>query len=202
MTPRRLPKVLTDEQARALLALPSRRYPTGRRNRALLAMLYVPCCLRVGESVKLKLRDVDLAERTVRVWRGKGGRDRTVYLDDATTAALREWLDVRPKGAETLFSTLKGGPLSARYVQQLTGRLGAKAGLAVRVTPHVFRHSGASELLRRGFTLADVQRLLGHSNIATANIYLHVFNTDLAAKVWALNGVAAEPAAGTQGGAQ
>lgn len=197
MTPRRLPKVLTDEQTRRILAVPSRRYPTGRRNRALLAMMYLPACLRVSEVCDLKLRDVNLRDGTARIWRGKGGRDRTVYLDAATLAALREWLEVRPQGGETLFCTLQGGRVSPRYVQQLVDRLAQKARIGQHVTPHVLRHSGASELLRRGFSLADVQRILGHSNIATTNIYLHVFDTDLAAKVRALINGAPEPVPAT-----
>jgi len=187
MPPRRLPRVLTDEQAQKLLALPSRRYPTGRRNRALLAMLYKPCCLRVSEALALKLRDVNLSEGTAHVWRGKGAKDRTVYLDAYTTETLRTWLEMRPQGAETLFCTLQGKPLSSAYVRGLVARLAERAGIPFRVHPHTLRHSGASELLRRGFTVADVQRVLGHSNVATTSIYLHVFDSDLAAKVRGLN---------------
>jgi site-specific recombinase XerD len=187
---------LTDEQARALLALPSRRYPTGRRNRALLALLYLPCCLRISEALALKVRDVNLVEGTVRVWRGKGAKDRTVYLDAYTSELLRLWLEVRPQGSETLFCTLKGGALDASYVRHLLARLGEKAGAGWRVHPHTLRHSGASELLRRGFTLAEVQRILGHANAATTSVYLHVFDGDLAAKVRA---VCAEPSPGAGG---
>ena len=190
MAPRKLPRILTDTQARALLALPSRRYPTGRRNRALLALLYMPCCLRIAEALALKVRDVNLAEGTVRVWRGKGARDRTVYLDDATREHLRTWLEVRPQGGETLLCTLKGGALDASYARHLLARLGEKLNLGWRLHPHTLRHSGASELLRRGFSLADVQRVLGHANAATTSIYLHVFDTDLAAKVRGLDGAA------------
>jgi len=183
MRPKKLPRVLTDEQAQKLLALPSRRYPTGRRNRALLAMLYKPCCLRVSEALGLKLRDVNPSEGTVHVWRGKGAKDRTVYLDAYTTEILRAWLEVRPKGAVTLFCTLEGRPVSTAYVRGMIARLGDHAEIGFRVHPHTLRHSGASELLRRGFTLADVQRILGHANISTTSVYLHVFDSDLAAKV-------------------
>jgi integrase/recombinase XerD len=186
MAPKKLPRILTDAQARALLALPNRRYPTGRRNRALLAMLYMPTCLRIAEALALKLRDVDLAAGVVNVRRGKGARDRTCYLDDMTREHLRAWLEVRPQGAETLLCTLKGGTLDTSYARHLLARLGEKLGLEWRLHPHTLRHSGASELLRRGFTLADVQRVLGHANAATTSIYLHVFDSDLAAKVQAL----------------
>jgi len=124
-TGRKLPQVITAEQAKRLLALPSRRYPTGRRNHALLSMLYLPTCLRISEALALKVRDVNLTEGT--------------------------------------------GP--------------SVAGLPFRLHPHTLRHAGASELLRRGFTLADVQRPLRHSNVATTSIYLHVFDGDSAAKV-------------------
>jgi len=184
MRPKKLPRVLTDEQTRKLLALPNRRYPTGRRNRALLAMLYMPCCLRVSEALGLKVRDANLSDGTVHVWRGKGAKDRTVYLDAYTTEVLRAWVEVRPKGGETLLCTLEGRPVSSAYVRGLVARLGERAEIGFRVHPHTLRHSGASELLRSGqFTLADVQRILGHANVSTTSVYLHVFDSDLAAKV-------------------
>ena len=180
---KKLPQVITDEQAQALLALPSRRYPTGRRNRALLALLYLPTCLRISEALALKVRDVNLTEGTVRVWRGKGAKDRTVYLNGYAKEVLQAWLDLRPQGAETLLCTLQGKPLSTSYARHLLARLGEKAGIPFRLHPHTLRHAGASELLCRGFTLADVQRILGHSNVSTTSVYLHVFDSDLAAKV-------------------
>ena len=184
--PHKLPQVLRHEQVQALLALPNRRYPTGRRNRALLALLYLPCCLRISEALGLKVRDVNLDEGSVRVWRGKGGRDRTVYLDQGTAEIVRAWLDVRPNGSQSLLCTLQGRACSTGYARGLLARLGAKAGVGFRVHPHTLRHSGASELLRRGFSIADVQRILGHANVATTSIYLHVHDADLAAKVKAL----------------
>ncbi len=117
------------------------------------------------------------------VWRGKGAKDRTVYLSPYAKEVLQAWLDVRPQGAETLLCTLQGKPLDTSYARHLLARLGEKAGIPFRLHPHTLRHAGASELLRRGFTLADVQRLLGHSNVSTTSVYLHVFDSDLAAKV-------------------
>lgn len=191
MTPRTLPKVLTDEELRALLAIPSRRYPTGRRNRALLAMMGATTCLRVSEALALKLRDVNLAEGKVNVWRGKGKRDRTAYLSDAQVEALRGWLEVRPKGAATLFCTLAGRPLSTSYVRQMVARLAERAGIEWRVHPHSLRHTGASQMLRGGFTLAEVQKTLGHSNVSTTSVYLHVFDGDLREKARAFGAEAA-----------
>ena len=182
----KLPKVLTDDQVQAIMAIPSRRYPTGIRNRALLAVLYMPCCLRISEALAVKPCDVDLKDGTLHVWRGKGAKDRTVYLDGLTKELLRAWLDNRPNGAEALFSTLKGRPVSTAYARQMVARLGKKAEIAFRVHPHTFRHSGASELLKRGFSLADVQRILGHSSIATTAIYLHVHDPELQKKVQTL----------------
>lgn len=180
---KRLPQILTHEQAQALLALPNRRYPTGRRNRALLALLYLPACLRISEALALKVRDVNLEQGAVRVWRGKGAKDRTVYLDALTSEIVRSWLEVRPNGSETLLCTLQGAQVSAGYARGLLARLGEKLDLGWRLHPHTLRHSGASELLRRGLTIADVQRVLGHANIATTSVYLHVHDNDLAAKI-------------------
>ena len=91
----------------------------------------------------------------------------------------------RPARRQRFFTTLPGKPLSARYLQQLVKRLAYKAGLerADQITPHVFRHTYATELLNGDFTIREVQTLLGHSNVSTTQIYTHVEPRALSAKI-------------------
>src|SRR5438105_8165507 len=114
----KLPQRLTREEAAALIAQPNRRYPTGIRNRALLRLLY-RSGLRCSEALNLRLRDVDLARGEIRVWQGKGERDRRVWIDDATIEMLALWRHRRPK-SEWFFCTLHGGKLDDRYVRRMT----------------------------------------------------------------------------------
>lgn len=131
--------------AAALIAQPSRRYPTGVRNRALLRLMYRGG-LRVSEALNLTPRDVDLRRGEIRVNRGKGDRDRVVWVDDTTVEMLAAWQAIRPRSPR-FFSTLKGGKLQPSYVRTMTARYGRKAGIGIRVHPHLLRHTMASEAL-------------------------------------------------------
>jgi integrase/recombinase XerD len=113
-TPNRLPRSLSPDERRALLAQPSRRYPTGIRNRALMAtMLYAG--LRCSEALALRPRDVDLSAYLLRVVQGKGKKDRVVPIDLTLEPHLLEWRARRPAGPR-FFLTLQGRPLGDRYL--------------------------------------------------------------------------------------
>jgi len=170
--PKTLPKRLTREEASALLAQPNLRYPTGIRDRALMRTFY--CAgLRCAEGLDLKVRDVNLAKNEVRVNKGKGGKDRILWVDDATVEMLDRWKFIRPRG-EWFYSTLKGRHLNSSAVREMMARRGLKAGIPIRVHPHILRHTFASELLEEGYTIAEVQILLGHSRMETTSGYLHI----------------------------
>ena len=202
MAKRRLPQPLEPEELRAVLAIPNRRAPTGCRNRAMLTLMAAEG-LRVGEVVGLRLSDLSRRRDRIRVINGKGG-DRTVYLTEATSGRIAEWLAVRGKLApdsawlfpqvrlssyrnpgERSGAKLRGSKLSTSYVRALTARLGAKAGLPEgrRTNPHVFRHTAATAMVEGGFELPEVQAQLGHRNIATTSVYLHVRNARLASRM-------------------
>ena len=124
----------------------------------------------------------------VEVHNGKGGRDRVIPLDGRAVGWVKAWQAVAAaRGIDSpwLFSTLAGGPLSPRYLQQMVKRMAARAGLArlERITPHTLRHTYATELLDEGFNLREVQFLLGHTSVATTQIYTHVRPLEVAAKV-------------------
>ena len=173
---RRLPpEVLTRDEVNALMRACSKRAPTGIRNRALIAVLYRGM-LRISEALLLKPKDLDRQAGTIRVLRGKGGKARTVGLDDGAWAIVELWLGRRQglglSGRHPLFCTLRGAPLSTSYCRGLFTRLGERAGIEKRVHPHGLRHTGAAELRVEGADIAVIARQLGHSSIANTSRYL------------------------------
>ncbi len=173
---RKLPgEVLRREEVAALMRACSTRAPTGRRNRALLALLY-RSGLRISEALALKPRDLDAKAGTVRVRRGKGGKARTVGMDAEAFDVLARWLDTRKglgiNGTHPVFCTLKGGPVAAAYVRSLLPRLARKAGIDRRVHAHALRHTLAVELVREGISVEHIRKQLGHASLSTTAKYL------------------------------
>lgn len=170
------PEILTKDEAKKLITTPSRRYPTGLRNRALLAVMY-GAGLRVSEALALRPSDVDVDGCSVRVLHGKGDQDRFAAIDKGALVHVVEWMAARRalglKARGPLLCTLQGGQLNDRYVRELVARLAEKAGIDKRVNPHALRHTHAAELEREGFTVTEIQHQLGHSNLNTTAVYLN-----------------------------
>ncbi|MBI5085990.1 MAG: site-specific tyrosine recombinase XerD [Acidobacteria bacterium] len=185
-TPRQwqnLPKYLTSQQVGDLLRSPDGAKPGGRRDLAMLELLYA-CGLRVSELCNLKLTDLDLELGFLRVT-GKGGKQRLVPVGSKAQEAIRTYLAaarsalLKSKSSQYLFVTNRGGPMTRQGFWKLLGGLGRKAGIFRNLTPHVVRHSFATHLLEGGADLRSVQTMLGHSDIATTQIYTHVVRTRL-----------------------
>ena len=184
-SPRRgrpLPRVLTREEAAALIAAASARDPVRGLRLACMIELAYAGGLRVSELTGLTLAQVARGPDFLMI-RGKGGKERLAPLNDAARAAVRAWLEVRsqtlPKGDAAnpwLFpSGGKGGRLTPRRFAQLLSEAAVEAGIdPARVSPHVLRHAFATHLLEGGADLRVVQTLLGHADIATTQIYTHV----------------------------
>ena len=177
-TERRLPRVLTQPEAAALLALPPGDDPLGLRDRALLELLYATG-IRVGELCALDVDDLDGGRRVVRVL-GKGAKERTVPYGVPAARALQRWLDhgrpalVAPGAGPALFLGSRGRRIDQRAVRRLVhGYLREVAG-GPDLGPHGLRHSAATHLLEGGADLRSVQELLGHATLATTQIYTHV----------------------------
>lgn len=195
--PRKLPNVLTQEQAEKLLAQPNVRCPTGLRNRVMLELMY-RAGLRNSEVRNLALADIRWKERELLVRQGKGKKDRTVPITNSTHDWLQRWKDQRLKlgirSRKHFFTTLKGGQVAERYLQELVKRLAVKAGIEPdRVTPHVLRHTYATQLHRNGQSIRAIQELLGHSSVSTTQVYTHVAPEDLRAAVETLEEAEPEP---------
>ena len=193
--PKRLPRFLSQEQADRLMDTPDTAKPTGLRDQALLEIIY-GAGLRVSEASNLRVTDVNLSTREIRV-RGKGSKERVVLIGQTAKNALSLYLrDGRPKlagkGSDfTLFLNRFGGRLSQRSIQEKVRRYSMKAALPEGVHTHTLRHSYATHLLEGGADLRVVQELMGHATPATTQIYTHVTNAQ-AKKVY----MAAHPRAG------
>jgi integrase/recombinase XerC len=190
---RRLPSFLPKDESKDLLDTTFEDTDAGRRDRALLELLYA-CGLRVAECCGLDLEDVDRRHGTVRVL-GKGNRERMIPVGDAALAALDDYLGGRGaylggrganlgggganlagRGAAAgpLFRNPRGERLTTRSVHRIVGRRARAAGIARRVTPHTLRHTFATHLLDGGADLRMIQELLGHSRLSTTQRYTHV----------------------------
>jgi integrase/recombinase XerD len=180
---KRLPFVLDQAEVEKMLRRPNIKCPTGLRNRAILEIM-AGAGLRVSEVVQLKPGEIRWDTGIIEVHDGKGGRDRNVPVTSETLGWLRAWQGKRPQ-ARRFFCTLRGTPVSTRYLQAAVKRIARKAGVenAERVSPHTLRHTYATQKLEAGFNLREVQELLGHSSVTTTQVYTHVRPRELAAKV-------------------
>ena len=173
-----LPSYLTTEDVFRLLDSPDVLSAIGKRDKAILELMYASG-LRISEVVQLKLGDVYLEEGFLRVL-GKGSKERIVPFGEKARDSLADYLaNSRPmlrKGANPpqIFLNYAGALFTRQGLWKLIKGYGLKAGLSGRLTPHVLRHSFATHLVENGADLRSVQMLLGHSSIATTEIYTHL----------------------------
>ena len=185
-TGRSLPKYLSEDEINRLFkAVEELKSPKKDRMKVLVEILYASG-LRVSELISLPAATANVKENFLIV-RGKGSKDRMVPLTDAAKKALKDWIPVRektlPKGRESrwLFpSKGKTGHLTREGFFEELKSLALIAGIdRERVSPHVIRHSFASHLIAHNADLRTVQQMLGHSNIATTQIYTHILDNRL-----------------------
>lgn len=174
---RRMPAVLSAQEARRVLAA-SERHSNARlafRNRAIIS-LFVFCGLRRAELVGLEVDDVDLRSRWVRARKGKGGKGRSVPLLPEAAEAVADWLELRPEvDHDALFVGIHGQRLKVGGVAKVFRAAADRAGVDREgVTLHTLRHTFASLLLQEGCDLIAIQELLGHADLSSTAIYLHM----------------------------
>ncbi|MBC7746822.1 tyrosine-type recombinase/integrase [Pedobacter sp.] len=175
-----------DEMTRLIEAIPTDS-KIGLRDRAIVELLY-SSGLRVSELVNLNRDHLNLKRGEFMV-RGKGQKDRPVFVSPEATEWLAHYLQTRTDTAIPLFIRYSGSEtgdvkgeylrLTARSIQRLVSHYALLAGITKQVSPHTMRHSFATDLLMNGADLRSVQSLLGHSNIATTQIYTHVTDPQL-----------------------
>lgn len=184
-TPRlekKLPVHLNVEETIALIETPEAWTPLGIRDRTILEVLY-GTGIRVGELVRLKLEDVHLERRSVRVL-GKGRKERFVPFGRTMQSRLREYLEIRHrlaprsasdvKGSDRLFLNYRGGAITERSVARIIDKYVKRCPNVRRISPHSLRHSYATHLLDAGADLRAIQELLGHARLSTTQRYTHV----------------------------
>lgn len=186
-TARKQVTFLNEEELARLFAEPDTGSLGGLRDRAIMELLF-SSGLRVSELVGLDRDHINLKRREFMV-RGKGQKDRPIFISPAAAEWVGRYLEKRPDNSRPLFVRYSGRRqidlsgnfqrLTVRSVQRLVARYARLAGITKHVSPHTLRHSFATDLLMNGADLRSVQALLGHSNIATTQIYTHVTDPHL-----------------------
>jgi len=186
-TTRKQVTFLNPEELARLFTQPDVTTLQGARDRAILELLF-SSGLRVSELVGLDREHINLKRREFMV-RGKGQKDRPIFISSEAAAWLQRYLDKRQDTTRPLFVRYSGNKtidrtgnfhrLTARSIQRLVSRYALLAGITKHVSPHTLRHSFATDLLMNGADLRSVQAMLGHSNIATTQIYTHVTDPHL-----------------------
>lgn len=175
--PKRLPVVLSIPEVERIIKQASGGGPLALRDRAILEVLY-GCGLRISELVGLKIGDLSLKECFLRVI-GKGDKERLIPVGKKASSAVDHWLrngrSAVARGANPyLFLNHRGRKLSRMGAWKIIRKYVVSSGIKKRVTPHTFRHTFATHLLEGGANLRAVQEMLGHVDIATTQIYLHI----------------------------
>ncbi|MBS3091056.1 tyrosine-type recombinase/integrase [Candidatus Pacearchaeota archaeon] len=167
-----LPEVLTKDEVRKLID-----GTDNIKSRLIISMLYSGG-LRVSELVNLKVDDINLAEYTGWVRKGKGNKDRLFAISQNLAQEIKEYIE----GRENKYVFSKEKPLTTRNVQKIIKLTRERAGINKKVTPHTLRHSFATHLLEQGTDIRIIQQMLGHSSLNTTQIYAHV-SSDVIKKI-------------------
>jgi len=176
---RKLPEVLSIEEIDSILSRIDMSKPEGRRNRAMLEVLY-SCGLRVTELVSLRLSHIYFDKGFVRIT-GKGNKERLVPIGRSAIKEIRNYLPdrnsltlIEKEHEDILFLNRRGSKLSRVMVFTIIKDLVAASGIKKNISPHTFRHSFATHLIDGGADLRAVQEMLGHESILTTEIYTHL----------------------------
>lgn len=143
------------------------------RDKALI-MTILSSGLRASEILNLK--EDDLYRRSLIVSRGKGGKPRVTFINPITEKSIKEYHHKREVDSVFVFTNSFGKPLSRQYLSRMISETALRAGIKKRVSAHTLRHSFATNMLRKGARIEDVQPLMGHSNISTTRLYMHFTN--------------------------
>lgn len=177
---RKIPEVLTLEEQDKLLGIFNKRYYNSRKNKTMVK-LFLNSGLRLSEMLDLKWRDINLLTGQLKVVEGKGGKDRILWVNDNMLEDLRMWREDQSNNAaqtEYVFSTSHGGRLDKDNVRTMLYKYSQKA-LNRKISPHLLRHTFATDLLRETKNIRLVQKALGHEDLSTTMIYTHIVDDEL-----------------------
>ena len=178
---RKLPDTLTIKEIDLLISNINISTNEGERNTALIETLY-GCGLRVSELISLKISDLFFSEGFIKVT-GKGNKQRLVPISDLNKRVIKSYmgnsrkkLKIEEKSKDILFLNRRGKKLSRAMIFTIIKRLAKLSDIKKNISPHTFRHSFATHLLKNGADLKTIQQLLGHQSITTTEIYMHIDN--------------------------
>lgn len=177
--PQKLPEILSGSEIELLLAQPDTKQPKGCRDKAMLELLYATG-IRVTELVNLNVGDVNLHTGVLYCHSEKGDRIIPIY-QQAVTAVSDYIFRIRrtiadPGDGQALFTNLNGHRLTRQGFWKIIKGYTEQAGIAKEITPHTLRHSFALHLLENGADLRDIQHMLGHADISSTQVYIHLLN--------------------------
>ena len=178
---RKLPDTLTIKEIDLLISNINMSTNEGERNMAIIETLY-GCGLRVSELISLKISDLFFSEGFIKVT-GKGNKQRLVPISDLNKRVIKSYmgnsrkkLKIEEKSKDILFLNRRGKKLSRAMIFTIIKRLAKLSDIKKNISPHTFRHSFATHLLKNGADLKTIQQLLGHQSITTTEIYMHIDN--------------------------
>ena len=180
---KKLPNFLQPNEIQTIFESLSVETPLEIRNRLIVELLYATG-LRVSELTSINLNDIDINDKEIKIT-GKGNKDRIVFFGEYALKYLKLYLEEsRPilatkKSPNILFLNKNGGSLSSRSVENIVNKVVEEAALKHKISPHVLRHTFATDMLNNGADLKSVQELLGHSSLSTTQIYTHITNERL-----------------------
>lgn len=184
-TPKRLPRsILTQPEMKKLLKAPDTKTALGYRDKTVLEVLY-SSGIRRSELINLVIEDVDYTDGLIRVNAGKGNKDRVVPIGKIACRYIENYIKgvrpalIRDPRNNHLFLSLKGNKLSKSQLGELIKRYAQKAKLKKNISPHTFRHTCATLMLRNKANIRHIQELLGHASLDTTQVYAQVSITDL-----------------------
>lgn len=177
-----LPKYAKSNDLEKIFKSIDKSTPLGKRNYLIFELLYATG-IRVGELVNIKLEDINLYDKTIKIY-GKGSKERMVIYGSYCEQALRDYLEkARPillkEKNDYLFLNKNGTRLSARFIRKIFDNQILKCQIEYKISPHTLRHTFATDMLNAGADLITVKELLGHSSINTTGIYTHITNEQL-----------------------
>lgn len=170
---KKLPTVLTQKEVKALI-----KAAKAGRDRTIIEFLY-SSGIRVSECANMKVSSLELKEGIARVKAGKGKKDRMIILSKKWIHNLKKYLKRKKIQSEFVFSKKNGKPITSDTIERMVKKCAEKAGIQKKVTPHILRHSFATHLPEAGENIRKIQELLGHSNLATTQIYTFVSTEEL-----------------------
>lgn len=182
VTKRKIPDVLSKEEQKKLLDVFNTRYISSHRNKVMIKLM-LNSGLRLSELIHLSWKEVNLQTGRLKVVSGKGDKDRILWINESTLDTLREWRNRQNDklgDIKLVFTTKSGKKIRPGDIRKMVYTYAKKAGIKDKqVSPHTFRHTFATDLLRETKVLRLVQKALGHSNISTTQIYTHIVDEEL-----------------------